>query len=532
MLGGESSVSSSALYSSLTAGLLFLSGPSHWAPRCLPALAGALAVFLPRIPLPVRGRVEAFLAALLITLSPSLLIVSTKAEGTILGLLTAVFFLFYLQSEQPRPLVSGAALGLVAASGPAGWSGIAIAAVVLAVDALNQWGRKPAAKSECCDRIRKSFGRFLHSPAGAGGFLLALAAGCTGMFFFPRGVGALAAGFSGWFAAFFSGWPRIGELILLIAGYEPAALVFGAVGIILVGRGLLSVQDRFWTRFAVVAMVWVLIRPAACPQEILWVILPLLILGSGGLRAALESALQDGRYLSTVLFSLAVIAVAVFTVLNMASFEASENFWYLIFPWLLVIAMLLAYIISTSNWRRNGLRLLTGSAPALLAVFCCAQIGAGWNAVRIRGGAANELWRMDAFPVDLGRLRSTIEQISLWETGVKDEMTIVIQWPEESAIGWELLTYGAAEYVDQVDMFSAPPMLITPYMESEEGLITPQLAAVYRGQVFSNFEQRAWSGWPPDLFGWLLYREGPVDRGRVILWVRSDILVPEEGAAL
>jgi hypothetical protein len=115
---------------------------------------------------------------------------------------------------------------------------------------------------------------------------------------------------------------------------------------------------------------------------------------------------------------------------------------------------------------------------------------------------------------------------------VKDELAVVIQWPEESAVGWELLTYGAAEYVDRVNMFSTPPMLITPYVESEEGLVAPQLAAVYRGQAFSNFEQRAWSGWPPDLFGWLLYREGPVERGRIILWVRSDILVPEEGAEL
>ncbi|MFN2297698.1 MAG: hypothetical protein ACK2UB_02535, partial [Anaerolineales bacterium] len=406
MLGGESSVSASGLYSSLTAGVLFLAGPSHWAPRCLPALAGAFAVFLPRILVPVRGRVEAFLAALLIGLSPSLLIISTKADGAILGLLAAVFFLFYLQSEGPKPRISGAALGLVAASGPAGWSGIAIAAVVLAVDALNQWGRTPAVKVGCCDRIRKSFDCLLHSPAGAGGFVLALAAGCTGMFFFPRGIGALAAGFSDWFAAFFSGWPRIGELILLIAGYEPAALIFGAAGIILVGRGLLSAQDRFWARFAAVALVWVLIRPAALPQETLWVILPLLILGAGGLRAALESILEAGWNLSTVLFSLAVPAVAAFTVLNLASFEASKNGWYLVFPWLLVIAMLLAYFISSSNWRRNGIRLLIGSTPALLAVFCCAQIGAGWNAVRIRGGAANELWRTDAFPVDLGRLRS------------------------------------------------------------------------------------------------------------------------------
>jgi hypothetical protein len=91
-----------------------------------------------------------------------------------------------------------------------------------------------------------------------------------------------------------------------------------------------------------------------------------------------------------------------------------------------------------------------------------------------------------------------------------------------------LLTYGAVEYIGLTDSFSAPPMLIALYVEQEGTVASPQLAAVYRGQVFAIAERRSWSGWPPDLIGWLFYREGPVERGRIILWVRSDILIPEE----
>jgi hypothetical protein len=73
-------------------------------------------------------------------------------------------------------------------------------------------------------------------------------------------------------------------------------------------------------------------------------------------------------------------------------------------------------------------------------------------------------------------------------------------------------------------------MLIMPYLEVDGAAAAPALTAVYRGQAFGYTERRAWFGWPPDLIRWLLFREGPVARERVILWVRSDILIPEEGA--
>jgi hypothetical protein len=530
LLRGGSAASVSALYASLTAPLLFLAGPSHWAPRFFPALAGALAVFLPRLFLPARGRREAFLAAVLIALSPSLWISSTMAGGGAVGFLAAGFCIFYLRTKEPRPLTAGLALGLAAASGPAGWSGIAIAAVVLAADRLRRM-RKPAAAEETgIDPFQKAWNQFARSPAGPGGFLLGLAAGGTGLLFFPRNLGALAAGFSDWLAAFFSGLPRAGEFFLLLVGYEPVALIFGAAGIVMLWNGLLSDDDRFWGRFAAVAAVWILIRPAAFPDEASWLILPLLILGAAALRSAAEHPLLKERPVFTMLLSGGVVALAAFMVFNLAAYESSGSWFYLILPLLLILGFLSVCFIVTGNWRRVLRQMLIGSSFALLGVFCLAQFGAGWNATIDRRTSANELWGRETVAADVIRLHGTLERISEWQTGVKDELAVVILWPEESALGWELLTYGAAEHSGSLDMLAAPPMLIARYAEQEGVIIPIQLTDVYRGQAFAMVEWRAWSGWPPDLIGWLLYREGPVERGRVVLWVRSDILVPEEGA--
>lgn len=310
--------STSALYSSLTAGLLFLAGPSHWAPRLFPALAGALAVFLPRI-LPARGRLETFLAALMIALSPTLWISSLLAGGGMIGFLAAGFCILYLRSKEPRPLILGAGLGLAAASGPDGWSGLAVAAVVLAVDWIRRRRGSPAGEGAGVDPAINKLGQFLHSPAGPGGFLLGLFAGSTGLFFFPGGIGSLAAGLSDWLAAFFSGLPRVGELILLLAACEPIALIFGVAGIVLAAKGLLSDEDRFWGSFAAVAAAWILLRPAAFADDAPWVILPLIVLGARALRAAMDHPVLEDRPVFVALQAVGVLILAAFAVFNLAA---------------------------------------------------------------------------------------------------------------------------------------------------------------------------------------------------------------------
>ena len=146
LLRGGAGASSSALFATLTAGLLFIAGPSHWAPRLFPAIAGALAVLLPLLWRNSRGRIESFLLAALLALSPSLWIASTMAGGTALGFLAAGFFIFHMRSKNSNPLLSGLALGLTIASGPAGWSGLAIAAVVPLVERFLRSGKYPRSK--------------------------------------------------------------------------------------------------------------------------------------------------------------------------------------------------------------------------------------------------------------------------------------------------------------------------------------------------------------------------------------------------
>jgi hypothetical protein len=529
LVWGQPAAGGSALYASLTAGLLFLAGASHWAPRIVPLVAGSLTVFLPLGFRSERGKLEAILAAVLIAASSSLWIVSTLAGGAALGLLAAAGCIFYLRNGKPRALAGGIVFGLALASGTTGWSGLAIAFIVLGADWVWRWAHKSESPEEASDPFADSLLRIFRSSEGIAGFGLALAVASTGMFFFPRGAAVLASGWSDWFGAFFSGWPKLGEFILLWIAYEPLALVFGVAGLVLLRRTRFSQEDRFLAMFAGVAAVWVLIRPAAFPADALWVILPLLLLAARALRAAVESPALDERPRFIALQVGLVVLLIAFSALNLVAYQAVGQWWQ---PFLAALGILAAIFIGpiiSEDWRKAVSSSLVGLAGAGFALLFLVQTSAGWNATHARRESADELWWANTVPFDILRLHQTMDQISEWQTGEAGEFPAMIQWPEDSALGWELQTYRAAEYVAAPDLLSTPAILVAPRVLEGGSVVPPKLTVAYRGQGFAVAEKRGWSGLPPDLLGWLLYRRGPVERGQMILWTRLDVLTPDEG---
>jgi hypothetical protein len=528
LLRGQPAAGGSALFASLTAGLLFLAGPSHWVPRILPALAGSLMVFLPWLFRSTRGKLESILASFCLALSASLWIVSTLAGGAALGLLAAAVCVFYLRTETPRPLPGGILLGLALASGPVGWSGLAIALIVLMVEWIRRRMRQAEDAEKAADPFQSSLSLIFRSPVGLAGLFLGLAAGSTGVFFFPRGLAVLASGWMDWFGAFFSGWPKLGEIVLLMVAYEPIALVFGIAGLFLLRRYGFSSEDRFLAVSAGVAAVWLLIRPAAAPADALWVILPLLLLAARALRAAIESPVLCERPRFVAIQAGLIFILVLFFTLNLSAYRAMGGWVHLLLASLGILASFLVGPLFSENWREGWRPSRVGLACAWLALLFLVQAGAGWNATHGRRESANELWWPVTVPLDILRLHQTMDQISRWQTGEAGLLPAVIQWPEDSALGWELLSYKAVEYLSAPDLLATPAMLVSPRVLTDKGVVTPQLTAVYRGQGFAVTEQRDWSGLPPDLIGWWLYRQGPVQRGQMILWVRTDILAPAE----
>ncbi len=530
LLRGETASGASALYASITAILFFLGGAADWLARLLPAIAGSALVLIPLALRSSRGKVEAFLFALLLAFSPATAAVSAQAGGAALGLVFAAFWIFRAQSDDPaakdprRDVTGGVLLGLALAAGPVGWSGAAIALLCLPLDRLIRNARRAkggiAARPMpigAWERIRSGRGLLVAA--------VALAFGSTACLLFPRAIGALAGGMTSWLGAFFSGLPRVGEIILMLAAYEPIALVFGSAGLILYLRGSRPPEDRFLVLFVSIATVWVLVRPGAFPEEMVWILFPILILAARALCSVLELAEQEENPRIILAQVGIVLLLMVFAVFSLTQYAASGEIPKILLAILAFLASLIAGPLFIQKWETAWRQSLVGLALGWLVLLLCAQAGAGWNLAHGRRASTGELWWPETVPADIRRLRSTLEEFSNRLTGAADELPVVLQWPEESALGWELQTYRAAQYLDAASQpAGAPALFISPLLEQDGQMVAPRRSADYRGQAFAVREIRGWGGVPPDLVAWWLYRDGVALREKVVLWVRTDLL--------
>jgi hypothetical protein len=150
------------------------------------------------------------------------------------------------------------------------------------------------------------------------------------------------------------------------------------------------------------------------------------------------------------------------------------------------------------------------------------QTAAGIHLAGDRRASADELWWRETTPADVGRLLSSLNDLSNRETGMPGSLAVTVQAPRESALGWALRDYSAVAF-EEDPTGTAPAACLAPKTERNGEVAAPALAAAYRGEAFTVAETRAWGGFPPEVFGWLITREGSVTREQYVLWVRADL---------
>ena len=79
------------------------------------------------------------------------------------------------------------------------------------------------------------------------------------------------------------------------------------------------------------------------------------------------------------------------------------------------------------------------------------------------------------------------------------------------------------QFVDALEPDATPEMVITPISQVS-------LAAKYRGEALPLREVADWDhATTSDWLNWLVYRQMPVLRENIILWVRSDLMLDSQG---
>ena len=510
-------------YVHLTAVLFYIFGATNFLARFWPALAGS-AMVLAAWPLRGRiGRIPALILAYGLAIDPGLVAMSHLAGGPMLAVAFLVFTA--LMWMEGRRAAAGLLAGLAILSGPSFWFGLL--GIGLAWAFGSGVGRKaPSQDKDDPDQAATESNpvRFDLKEArisliwGIGTLIIV-----GSLFFFsPKGLPAFVASLG----AFLRGWWTLSDVqlwqpLLALPAYEILPLAFGIAGAI---RGIRkkdigSLRLGIW---ALAALLLALLYPGKQTGDLVWALLPLWVLAATEMARFLD--FQGSNRWEVAGTITVVMAFLVFGWLNLASITSMDWTSDLVHTrlWLLAAVLLLialSLLLVGTGWSVSVARL--GGVWSGLIALTLFTIAMSTGAAGLREPLTIELWQPAPRTGRVDILLNVANQISDLNRGNADQLPLTILGLNSPALSWLFRDWNVQQ-VSQLPPDATPELIITP-----SGNLS--LAAKYRGEALVLHESAAWSkASPSDWLNWFMYRQMPLLRDDVILWVRSDLMLDSQ----
>lgn len=505
--------------------LFFLGGGSDVQARLYPALLGATLAFAPFLLRGRIGRVGALAAGLYLALSPTALLASRQLDGAVvaavggMACLSGVLQFWDTGRRSWLTLAAGGlALALVSSSSAYG--------LLLAMGLswlLTSWAWSDGGVRRLGELLRP---HLIHLLAV---FLLSGLALATGLGWNPAGLGAAGDLLRSWLARFGPAPNPAPSPLLLLAVYEPLALLFGVVGLVwTVRRG-----RRFHTLLGVWAGLGALLlalMPGRAPLDVMWVLLPLALLGGAAVQWLAQGLQGRGRWLSEGLYVPVVVILWIHFYLMLGRYVIYATPAHLALAFLtLALQVLLAMVFALALHIDTALRgVAVGTGVALLAV----TLSAGWGSAHVRSADPRELLVREPAAIEVRDLVQTLRDLSWRRTGVPTTLEFTLEAAPDSVLAWYLRDFSAARRVEHIDADELGPVLVTARRDLALADVLEGVA--YVGQDFPL--RRRWDpaevactwGRPPrceNLLKWLLFRDTPAypapDQSAA-LWLREE----------
>jgi predicted membrane-bound mannosyltransferase len=505
------------------------------------ALIGTVMVLLPVLFRSHIGRYGVLAAALMLALSPTLVVASRSLDGAI-GVATCTLAaiglgLRYFTTQKPINLIGLAiAIGVALACG----SGVITVALVIvpALIIIQRW----VATDE--DRLRvRQLQQESHVVRQAvlwGGAAFILAA--TTFFLRPNGLASVPEILSAWLAAWANSATgangatgsaqvtiSVVQLVQILLAYEPLILCFGLVGLIFALRRTtgLSVLLSVW---AIGALLIVMLQPGRQVLDLTLVLTPLALLGGSLMERIGTELQQQGSWRAEGLFALLAAIMFGFAVIRAgnaamglvpptdsflgARLSVSET--YLIGV-ALVVFVLVAVFVVLIGWHAT-VRAVAMTLFALLAVMSWSS---AWRVTQLRPADPRELlWGPTTTSTDVRAMTEAIAAASKRNTGFLDQVPIAVTLPQDDpVVRWYLRNFKNAQYnaviADLAPVIVAPPGSTFP----------PNMSESYQGKQFVM--QTQWDTAQlsdTDFMRWWLYRESdlpPAPVQTLVVWLKA-----------
>jgi hypothetical protein len=508
-------------YVQLTAATFYLFGASNFLARFWPALAGTLLVLAPWFVRRRIGRIPALLLAFGLAIDPGLNALSHLAGGPMLAIACLIgATVFWLDRHRST---AGLFAGLALLSGSSVWLGLLGLGLVGLIARAFPLLRGGQPEQPSAGRLRPTWQELRPALIWCLGTMLVL-----GSLFLlsPQGIAA----FAGSIPAFLTGWWTFSSVplwrtLLAIPAYELLPLIFGLVGLVRAAltRNRLSLLLGIW---ALVALVLVALYPGQQTPDLGWSILPLWTLTALELAHHLDFKGQNAWALAAVMTLMIVLVIfgwldlASITTMDLSTSDAKARL--LLLAGVFLVAGLSLFLIGT-GWSASLARLGgVWSVVLLLTLWTIAYTtGAGGQ----RQPRTLELWQADPRTDNADVVLEVANQISSWNTGQNSDLPLAIVNVDSPALVWLFRDWPVSQ-VSVLGPKQTPQMIITP------GTVTSlNLSAAYRGEPLAWQQQAGWStASASDWLNWLVYRQMPMQNTDIVLWVRSDLTIDNQGA--
>jgi hypothetical protein len=513
-------------YVHLTAVLFSLFGATEFLARFWPALAGSALALVPIFFRDRLGRLPALVLTFGLALDPGLAALSRLAGGSMLAV--AFVMLAWAMWKQGQRAPAGIFAALAALSGPSAWFGLLGLVLAWAIDRGIQ-RRTASAQAEGKPGDEESGAA--PAPPGWETLRIPLAWGLgtllvvgSLLLFSPKGLAATIASF--W--SFLSGWWTLSDVLtsrvlISLPVYELMPLAFGLAAAV---RGVLK-RDRLSIGLGVwvlVALILAVIHPDKQVADLAWAILPLWTL------AALELGRHfdfEGRNLwelaaviafLVVLLAFGLLDVATVTTMDPASNEARLRLYLLAF--ILLLAGLSLLLVG-GGWSTDIARLGgVWGGVLVLAGYTLAML-TGTTGLRLP--LTEDLWLPEPRTVGTDLLVKTLDQISDWNRGAVASLPVTVAGVDSPALFWALRDWDV-QAVAALAPTDSPALVIT------SASVELGQEKDYRGEGFTWQETASWdTAKQPDWLSWLVYHQMPVQYKPIILWVRGDLMLENQG---
>jgi hypothetical protein len=509
--GTEVLFNGQSAYVGLTGLLFYGFTPVNFLARFWPAFLGGLVVFIPFTFRKVIGLWPASIASFVLAISPEMVSLSRMVGSPMLALVFLMLAIgFWIMR---KPILMGVSLGMALMSGPGFWVGLVILAVSLALSDL-LFGIQDVFNFEPQIGVKTFWVHF-----GAAMLMTLLVVG-TNFFLAPAGLSGIFSGLYAFVLGF--GHPFTVQFSLILFAlftYGMGAIglgLWGAITGILVKRKL----DMFLITWALVGLIFVILYPSGKPADLIWVTLPLWILGARVTSSAWWK--PEDSQLVVAITTTAVVVIGAFMMLALRSLvypalTQSQQVNYLIALLGGVVLVVAVVILVSYGWSEDVAR--SGLLLGIALILTAGMIAVSVNASGIGDEAPYTLWYPDEPVLIPEWMQVTIDRTLVWNARRFTPVDIIVAGIDTPGLRWALRQFEPLVFDTFVPPQLQPGMIITPVD------VIPAIANAYQGQSL------VWQRFVPwhemtsrQYLIWLIAGEVPTISQEVILWVRADLM--------